>query len=312
MITRFIGIRFSFFILIVLCALPLPLAAAGKGEGAEATDTAFRPLLPAHCGPFRRIVSLSPALTEAVFALDAGELLVGRTDWCDWPPEAAAIPSVGGFSGATISLESLRALSPDLVLLSPMMHGRLVAPLERAGIAVVGFDPDSFASIFETLEALARLLEREDAATRLLGELKVLLESVRPVSSTASGGAGEGLPRVFYLLQDEPFMTAGSGNFIDELIKSAGGLNIFSDIDQAWPTVSFEAILLRRPTIILTDTATAARLLSPEHLAHSPLPALEAVKRGSVIALDPGELSRPGPRLIALVPTLARALEAAP
>lgn len=291
--------------LILLCAFALPLFAAGKGEAPQTPEPRFRPLLPANRGPYRRVVSLSPALTEIMFALDAGELLAGRTDWCDWPPEAAAIPSVGGFSGATISLESLRALSPDLVLLSPLMHSRLIPGLERGGIAVAGFDPDSFAAIFETMRQLASLVDRNEAASRLVDELEALLEQV---ASPPDGRLQETVPSVFYLLQDEPFMTCGAGTFIDELIRRAGGVNVFGDVEQAWPTVSFEQLLVRNPSFILTDTQTASRLFSPQHLAHAPLGSLEAVKNAAIIALDPGALSRPGPRIIALVPILAEAL----
>ena len=84
----------------------------------------------------QRIVSLVPSVTETLFALQAQDMIVARTDFCNWPPEAQAIPSVGGFDGKTISLERIVAFQPDLVCIADVMHNHLIQPLEALGIKV--------------------------------------------------------------------------------------------------------------------------------------------------------------------------------
>lgn len=257
--------------------------------------------------PARRLVSLSPALTEIVFAVGAGELLVGRTDWCDWPPETADIASVGGFSGATISLETIRALKADTVVLSSFMHGRLVSPLERAGIRVIALDPGSIDAMLDALNLIAALCGREEEGTRVRASLEAELALL---DAAMEAHPADTIPSVFYLLQDEPLMTAGKESFVCELIERAGGVNIFADIDQAWPLVSPESLFVRSPRFVVCDSETALRVFGPT--GRSPLRRLTAARDRRVIVIDPALLSRPGPRLVEAVRLLARELGTLP
>lgn len=262
-----------------------------------------------------KIVSISPVLTEIAWELGAGELLVGRSQWCDWPPEVLQLPIVGGFSGASVSIETIRAIDPDIVLLSPFMHIRLIPLFKRAGIAFFGADSNSFEEIIEDTRRLGRAIGRDEEgmnlAARMLNDLAALdaaLASALPPGVDTSGRNGKGGKGVFYLLQEDPLMSCGRGSFIDELIERAGGHNIFTEVQEAWPLVSIEALRLADPDFILMDSQNYARLFGRGSSYRGPLNKLRAVKAGNIIAIDGDLLSRPGPRLIQAAWILARAL----
>ncbi|MDR0785585.1 MAG: ABC transporter substrate-binding protein [Treponema sp.] len=198
--------------------------------------------------PATRVVSLSPSVTEILFALEAGGQTVGRTEFCDYPPSAAAIPSVGGFSGATVSVERIARLKPDLVVISADMHERLVSLLEALGISIFAVEPRNFSQVFSCIETLGRLTGREKEARRVVGAMQAQLASVEKSQAVRVK------PRVFWLLSDSPFLTSGKNTFVNEIIERAGGINIFADREESWPLVNVEQILLRLPDWILSTT----------------------------------------------------------
>ena len=241
--------------------------------------------------PPRRIVSLSPAVTEILFAVGAGDQVVGVTEYCNYPPETSRIPKVGGFSGITVNLEQIAALRPDLVILSAFMHERLFPLLERLSILNFAVEPRTFEEVYRTIETLGLLTGRGEAARGVTAEMRA------KIARAGERRGNRERPGVFWELSDEPLMTAGGGTFISEAIRLGGGRNIFEDLTIEWPTVSIEQVLLRQPAWIITgdDHGTS---IAPDQLARRPgWQGIPAVRNGRVATVSADALYRYGPRL---------------
>ncbi|HOX92166.1 MAG TPA: helical backbone metal receptor, partial [Spirochaetales bacterium] len=143
------------------------------------------------------------------------------------------------------------------------------------------------------------------SATAVVASIKARLKAV---TDKLAKVAEDKRPLVFYEVWDEPLMTAGPGTFIGQVIKAAGGRNVFADLTEDWPMVSFEALVLRKPDIIIASN-THAEALSAQKLAARPGWAnLKAVKERRIFLLDGDVLSRPGPRFVEAVELIAKAL----
>jgi iron complex transport system substrate-binding protein len=253
-------------------------------------------------GPVRRVVSLSPSATEILFAIGAGEAVVGVTEFCDYPPEASLRTTVGGFSGPTISMDRIAALEPELVFLSADMHGRIIDLLKELRINSFALEPRSFADIYKTIEQLARITGAETGAARVIAGMQ---EKIR-----AAGGLWQGreTPGVFWEMGDEPLMTTGGGTFISEAIRLGGGRNIFEDLPELWPMVSPEQVLLRQPEWILAGD-DYGETLNAAFLAGRPgWSSLPAIQKGRVGVVEADTINRYGPRLADAVLAIAKLL----
>ena len=236
-----------------------------------------------------RIVSLSPAITEILFAIGAGKQVVGVTQYCDYPAEARTRTSIGGFSGATMSMEQIRALSPDLVVLSADMHSRIVALLDDLRIPSFAIEPRSFSQVYDAILTLGEITGCQGGAEETVAEMKTKIAAVEDRLQDREK------PGVFWILSEEPLMSAGSETFISEAISLAGGRNIFGDVREQWPMVSPEQVLLRKPEwILLGDDIT---------VTNRAIPGITGGYRSAIISAD--SLYRYGPRLADAVEAIA-------
>lgn len=242
--------------------------------------------------PPQRIVSLSPAITEALFAVGCGPKLVLRDAWSDAPPAARAVPSVGGFAPGA---EAIVAVRPDL-LLTTWPPPTLRSGLDAAGVRWAAFAPNDLAGVARTLARVGRLCGEPDRGEALAAELR------QTVAEVSVAVAGERRPRVFYEMDGgsggRPY-TVGPGSFGHDLVVRAGGENIFADAKQAWVQVSTEAVLMARPeVIVLADAGAIEDPQSQATLAARPgWSQLAALRHGRVFALHTDWVARPGPRL---------------
>ncbi len=242
--------------------------------------------------PARRVVALAPHLTEMLFAVGAGDTLVGAVDYSDYPPAALELPRVGGARG--VDVEAVLALEPELVLAwASAPQGGAARRLESLGIPVFRSNPDSLEAVARTMQRIGRLVGHaeggEARAEALLEQLAALQAEYGQVTSPAL--------RVFYEVWHEPLMTVGGGHFISEIIALCGGRNIFSELAAPSPRVDREALLARDPQVILSATSSeeeAAELLA----RWQRWPDLAAVRDDQVRALPADLLGRPGPRLV--------------
>ena len=243
----------------------------------------------------RRIVSLLPSLTEILFAVGAGDQVVGVTTHCTFPPEAQqGRTQVGGYVPASMSLERIVGLGPDLVLaFDDATQTPVVAELRRLGLRVEAVAVRSVDDVAAAIRRVGELVGRRQAAERVAGEV---LASIDRIHRRLAGIPEEARPQVFYAVWHDPLMTAGRRTFTHELIELAGGRNIFGDVDREYFVVSFEEMLERDPEVILGADSHG---LIPS-LADGTRPIwrhVQAVRQGRAYGIDGDVVSRPGPRL---------------
>jgi iron complex transport system substrate-binding protein len=186
-----------------------------------------------------RIVSLVPSLTECLFAAGGGDLLVGRSRFCDHPPEALAAPVVGD---VIVDPESVVALDPDLVLSSRSLLAGANERLRQEGIRVVEYDVESVAGVADVIRDIGRRIGRAREAEHAAREFLARIEAVR--RRPRSGR------RIYVEFSTDPRMTAGRGMYLHEVIEAAGGVNVFGD-REGWAQVDAEEVVARRPDIVL-------------------------------------------------------------
>ncbi len=248
--------------------------------------------------PASRVVSLSPATTELLFALGAGDRVVGRTHWCDYPAAALAVPDLG--DGLTPNLEAVLGVHPDLVLLYPSARNlQAVARLHAAGIPTLQLATDRLADVSRLARLLGPLVDRAAAGDSLGNQLERQLAALDLPPLPAP-------PRVFLLAWADPPVTIGAGSFLNDIVTRAGGVNIFADLPAPSGPVSIELVTQRDPDLILT---TAADL--PGFMQRPEWQAVRAVRLRRLVSLPGSAFERPSPRAVAAIQQLAAALRQA-
>jgi len=292
--------------LLVSCAAPVvaPTPTASAPAALSATDDRGQTVALAQ--PAQRVVSLLPSATEILFAVGAGDQVVGVTQYCNYPPEAAqGREIIGGFSPDTISVEKIVALQPDLVIADARLQQPTIAALEQAGITVVAFNPQGFDGVYANILLVGQLTGHADEAAAVVSQMK---ERIAAVEQAVADVAPEARPRVFFEVWDEPLMTAGPTTFTGQMIEKAGGVNLFADLQEEYPQISAEAVLERDPDFILGPD-THGEALTPERITARPgWSGLKAVKNGHIAVIDGDISSRPGPRIADAVEIIARIL----
>lgn len=235
-----------------------------------------------------RIVSLVPAVTEILYALDEGPRLAGRSVWDDYPPEVSAVPSVGDALRA--DAERVLSVNPDLVILyAGPDNSRSVEQFQRLGVSTLAIRIDDLDDLQRNIIRLGTLLRRESAAAELWDSIDAELTEVRRAND------GRPRPRVYYDVAWPPAITVGRGSYLDTLISIAGGENIFHDLAAPSPQVALEAIVARAPEVVLVPMVPDGYAAD---LARRPgWQALAAVRSGAVREVDGGLLHRLGPRI---------------
>jgi iron complex transport system substrate-binding protein len=258
---------------------------------------------------YTRIISLSPGLTETLFAVGAGDRVVGVTRFCNWPPEAAARPKVGGFLDP--NYEAMVALRPDLVVMMPSNRAHL-AELERLGLRCRVVDQTMLDDILDSVETLGRLSGNAEKARELRASMQRRIEAVRAKAAP--------LPHPRVLLSsgrdlrakklDEVYIV-GRKTFLGDILRIAGGENAFPDSAVDYPALSGEAILRLNPDVIVEFTNGLDELGLTREDAVAPwraLPGLAAAEKGRIATLDGAHLTIPGPRVVETLEALAKAI----
>lgn len=254
-------------------------------------------------GTAQRIVSLTPANTESLFAVGAGAQVVGRDEFSDYPAEAKALPSVGGSMGA-YNMEAIAALKPDLVLAGEINTPEQVKALESLGITVyVLANPTDLEGMYAQTLTFGQLAGREKEAAALVESLKARVQAVQTKIAPLSYA-----PLVFYELdgsdQAKPW-TPGPNTFVSKLIGMAGGVNAGDVLGSDWAQISQEELIQQNPAVILLGDAAYG--VTAEQVAQRPgWDAIQAVKDGNVLPFDDNLVSRPGPRMVDGLEMLAK------
>ena len=272
----------------VLLALVAACSSRPAPHAINVSDDWGRPV--ALAAPATRIVSLSPATTEILFALGLGPRVVGRTRFCDWPPAARAVPDVG--NGIEPSVEAVAARRPDLVLLYTSAANRAAADrLAALGIATAVLKLDLASDVRRAARTIAQLAGVPAVAESLVAAFD---SSLRAVAARSASVPGRRL-RLYVDAWASPPMTVGRGSYLSEVIRAAGAENLFDDVGASSATVSLEAIVARDPDAVLV---LALDTLHEPSLGGRPgWSAVRAVREGRVLVVDANLYDRPSPRM---------------
>ena len=199
---------------------------------------------PAGAAAPMRIVSLAPSVTETLFALGAGREVVGVSQYCDYPPQARALPRVGTF--LTPNLEAIIALRPTLVVgLELSSDVRQIRALNSMGYPVLLVSDDSLQQIETSIETVGARIDRQDEAHRLVAHIRMEIAAVRERLANVKP------ERALMLVGHQPIVAVGAGTYLDELMRLARADNIVRDAGEQWPHLSMEFIIAMRPQVIL-------------------------------------------------------------
>lgn len=249
----------------------------------------------------RRIVSLAPAMTEILFALDLGDQIAGVTEYCDYPPAARKKPKVGGIVNP--SVERILAQRPDLVIGMRLNPKPVLRALANAGVATYAAEPRSVEEVMATVETAGALTGQRDEAERLVKNLRERLDAVRR--------AVQGLPRptVMLLYSQDPLWVAGAGTFPDRAIQLAGGRNAAGDVT-GYKQYDAEMLLARDPDVILLTSMKGGKE-NAQLRAFVERPSvrdLSAVRESRVYVINADTVDRAGPRIVEGVEQIAEKL----
>ncbi|MEK6336659.1 MAG: cobalamin-binding protein [Acidobacteriota bacterium] len=246
-----------------------------------------------------RIISLAPSLTEIVYAVGAGDRLVGRTRYCDYPPEVKNVREIGDTMSP--SIERIIAQKPQIVLVSTASQlEAFTKQLDQQQIAVYVTNPRSLDDVFRSITTLGDLFGTHDQAEKVVNDLRRRAEAVTAAVSAAKP------VKVFYQVSDEPLYTIGRESYLTDLVRRAGGVSVTAEVPNAFPRFSDEAALAARPEAIILPTGGS--MGTANSTVAAALKISPAVLNNRVYKINEDHLQRPGPRLVDGLEEIARAL----
>jgi len=245
-------------------------------------------------GGGQRIVSTSPHVTEALFAMGLGDRVVGVTIYCKYPEAAIKLPKIGTLLKPDV--EAIVALRPDLVVVSDQ-RSHLAEDLARLHIPSVEMRGQNLDAIYEGARAVGKATGTEASAGRFIETMQSQLRTVEQQS------AGKPKPTVAFIVGHTAGrlegMVAGSGSsYFSDLLKYAGGANIFADVTTPYPKISLEEILSRDPDVILELSGDTRPKQEQVQGLWQAKRSLKAVRAGRVYALESSPFLVPGPRAV--------------
>lgn len=250
--------------------------------------------------PARRVVSLAPHLTEQLFAIGAGELIVGTTEFADFPEAARRLPRVA--RAHSVDLERVSVTRPDLIVIwGTGFPPATIDAVRRLGAPLFVSEPAHLEDIATSLERLGVLTGRSGAsvAASFRARLGALRDRYR----------GRREVRVFYQVWGEPLMTLGGSHVVSEAIALCGGRNVFAALTPIAPRVSTEAVLAADPEIIITAEPGAQRSGALDTWKR--FDRLAAVQRQQLVTLDADRINRHGPRIADEIAVMCEAIDRA-
>ena len=254
----------------------------------------------------QRIVSASPAFTEMLFAIGAGDRVVGVTDFCRYPDAATRCEKIGGYTDA--SFEKLLTLRPDLVVMADYA-ARMRGQCAAAKFATLVLKTNTLADILRAIEQLGRATGCEKNAHDVAEKIRAELEGIHASAPKPPRRTLLILGRTRGSFRE--LLSVGPGGFLDDLLGIAGGVNVLGDTRQPWPQINLETVLARKPDVIVElvgeamgDLALAGDVVerTKDWAKFNSLPAVAA---GRVRVLTSDHSLIPGPRLVDTARALA-------
>lgn len=239
--------------------------------------------------PATRIISLAPNVTETLFAIGAGQLIVGADEYSNYPPDAQRIPRVNNH--ATANYERILALAPDLVIAWQSGNSGPVIPrLRSLGLPVFVIEPRTLEDIADVTRRLGLLTGQRDEAQRRAEEFEAELVRLRQLFSDTTPVS------VFYQIWNEPLITLNGRHVVSDVIRLCGGVNVFENAAPLVPYVNIEEVISANPDVII---ASGSRGESPAWLAMwNRWRTLSAVRKGHIYAVHPDLIQRHSLRIV--------------
>jgi len=279
--------------ILIAALMLLPFAAFSAAEDTSFTVTDMTGREITFEKPVEKAVALTASDCEIIFALGAEEVLVGRGEYCDYPPEVTDIPSVQ--SGYDTNIEQIIALEPEVLFMATMAQTQeQVEQLEKAGIKVVVSDAQDIAGTYTAIAMIGQILGKNEEAEQIIDSMKNAFEEI-------AENKLDGEKTIYFEVSPLQWglYTAGTGTFMNEVAEMMGLKNCFADVT-GWAPISEEQVLERNPDYILTITMYFGEGPTPEEeiTARPGWENVTAVKNGDILNLVNNELSRPAPRLV--------------
>ncbi|HJJ94223.1 MAG TPA: cobalamin-binding protein [Methanocorpusculum sp.] len=251
--------------------------------------------------PPERIVSLSPANSEILFALGLDEKIVGVTEYCTYPEAALSKEKIGGFS--TVNIEKVSVLNPDLIVAADGNSEETVSHLRELGFTVITINADTIDTTLDDILLLGKATGADDEAEALVSSMKEDLAEIAEKTSA------EEKPTILHCMWTDPLWVSGSGTFQDEMITAAGGVNAAAD-EGGWVALTMEKFLTMNPDIIVVDSGNgmgvgADDALRDFFLKDPRMQSLSAVQNEQVYVVNADIIDRGGPRIVEGVEALA-------
>lgn len=242
-----------------------------------------------------RAISLAPNLTETVFAIDAGDKLVGVTTYCNFPEQAKSIQKIGDTLKPNI--ENIIALKPQVVLVSTASQiEAFTKTLEQQNIAVFVTNPNSLESIYKTIKQLGEIFGKDEKSKNLVESLQKRVSDVETKTKSAKK------LKTFVQFDKNSIYTIGKSSYLTDLINRAGGISATAEIDLPYPNLSKETALVLQPEVIILPDSEDNKEPN-DAFTNSP-----AVKNGKVFKINADILSRPSPRVVDALEQIAKYL----
>jgi iron complex transport system substrate-binding protein len=233
-----------------------------------------------------RIVSMSPGHTEILFALGAGEKIVGVSSFSDDPDEAKTKPVIGG--DLAPDLEKVLSLKPDIVFALSHSQARYISILEQSGIYVVALEPQTMQEILSAIDSISRSVGKKEQGEQLMAKLTHSLNNVRRIVQNSAP------KRVFVEVWDMPLLTVGGKSFISDIVKEAGGINVAENKNLAYAPCDIETLYLYNPEVYIVVSheykTTSSIITKPEFKD------IDAVKHNRILPIPADLIVRSGPR----------------
>lgn len=244
-----------------------------------------------------KIASGAPSITETVYAIGAGDKLIGVTEYCNYPEEAKLKETIGGYSGTNV--EKIIELGTDLFI-TDYIADDVKKTLEDAGVIVVVMATKNYEDVFYKISLMGDMLDKKQDAGSLLASMRSRQDAIL---NTVNGLKSK---KVFYEVWHDPLMSSGPGSFVDEIIKMCGSENIAGDAESAYPEFSVEKLIERNPEVYLT--ADDGMKTVEDIKARTGYDQIDAVKNDRIYFLDGDVISRPGPRIVEALEIIAEAI----
>ena len=247
-----------------------------------------------------RIVSMAPSCTEILFAVGAGDSVVGVTEYCDYPQEVkdkkdiGEIEVIGGYS--TPSFEKIVDLEPDLIVGAYGNPDDVIYRLVEMDYPIYTQNPKNIDEILGHINAIGAITKCDETASSVVNELRADLDEIKEETESLEE---EQRPRVFYNIGD--FFTAGKETFANEIIEIAGGKNTAA-YKSGYFLMSLEEFIDKNPQVILCDSGHGGMSIAYDQIVNDErLKDVDAVKNDRVYVIDTNIISRPGPRVVEAV-----------